>query len=276
MIRRSSPGRAAPRRLALRTLALLLVLALGAAACGSADTEPTLTTERPPAPASTTSEVASAPSPAAAAESPPDAPTTTAVPLSRTTEPTILVTAPPAAPGDEVALPFSPRRTCRTCHCRRRWRTPVSPSCRSSNSRHLRRPRPAPTTAPSWEPVTVLTSRDDVNTIIPVYDAPNGTRLAFPDGDLWSYTYRRNRLVARVLQGPRATSGYRWSCRCGPMGLAAGFGLSTSTGRSSVTTSSSTSRIAAWRSTRATTWSPPRGRSWASRRRPLRRSRDSS
>ena len=62
-------------------------------------------------------------------------------------------------------------------------------------------PLAPPSAAPAWAPVTVLVSNDDFNGIVPVYDAPNGTRLAFPDGDVWSYTYRRNRLVARVLQG---------------------------------------------------------------------------
>ena len=201
MIRRSSPGRAAPRRLALRTLALVLVLALGAAACGSADTEPTLTIERPPAPASTTSEVASAPAPAPAVEPPPAAPTTTAVPLSRTTEPTILVTAPPAPPGAEggdppIPPPFLPDAPLPE--------EMADPSLTVLPAEELPPPPPpttAPVTAPPWQPVTILTSKDDVNSIIPVYDAPNGTRLAFPDGDLWSYTFRRNRLVARVLQG---------------------------------------------------------------------------
>ena len=40
-----------------------------------------------------------------------------------------------------------------------------------------------------------------MNEIIPVYDAPDGNRLTFPDGELWSYTYRGNRLVVRVTQG---------------------------------------------------------------------------
>ena len=49
--------------------------------------------------------------------------------------------------------------------------------------------------------MTVLVSKDDVNGITPVYDAPDGRRLLFPDGELWSYTFRRNRLVVRVTQG---------------------------------------------------------------------------
>ncbi len=68
-------------------------------------------------------------------------------------------------------------------------------------------PRRAARTTPSnappslGEPVTVLISKDDVNGIIPVYDSPDGTRLSFPDGELWSYTFRGNRLVVRVTQG---------------------------------------------------------------------------
>ena len=58
-----------------------------------------------------------------------------------------------------------------------------------------------PPAAPPWQPVTVLIARDDVNGVIPVYDAPDGSRLSFPDGELWSYTFRGNRLVARVTQG---------------------------------------------------------------------------
>ena len=40
-----------------------------------------------------------------------------------------------------------------------------------------------------------------MNEVIPAYDAPDGNRLTFPDGELWSFTYRRNRLVVRVTQG---------------------------------------------------------------------------
>ena len=194
MTRRSSPGPSGSRRPAVRLLALILALALGAAACGSADTEPTLTAERPEVAAPT-------PSPATAppvVEQPPEPPPTTAAPLSRTTEPTILVTAPPGAePGDpDIPPPYLPD-------------VPLpdemsNPDLTVLPPEQLPPPPPsttAPTTAPSWEPVTVLISKDDVNSIIPVYDAPNGTRLAFPDGDVWSYTFRRNRLVARELQG---------------------------------------------------------------------------
>ena len=42
---------------------------------------------------------------------------------------------------------------------------------------------------------------------VPVYDSPSGTRLAFPDGDVWSETYFGNRLVVRVTEG---TEGDEW------------------------------------------------------------------
>ena len=53
----------------------------------------------------------------------------------------------------------------------------------------------------AWAPTTILVSKEGVNEIIPVYDAPNGNRVLFRDGELWSYTFRGNRLVARVTQG---------------------------------------------------------------------------
>ncbi len=49
--------------------------------------------------------------------------------------------------------------------------------------------------------MTVLVAKDDVNGIVPVYDAPNGNRISFRDGEVWSYTFRGNRLVVRVVQG---------------------------------------------------------------------------
>ena len=49
--------------------------------------------------------------------------------------------------------------------------------------------------------MTVLVAKENVNGIVPVYDAPNGNRLSFRDGELWSYTFRRNRLVVRVTEG---------------------------------------------------------------------------
>jgi len=69
-------------------------------------------------------------------------------------------------------------------------------------------PPPPPAEAPSWQPVTILVARDDVNGVIPVYDAPGGDRLSFRDGEVWSYTFRGNRLVVRVLQG---TQGDEWA-----------------------------------------------------------------
>ena len=64
-------------------------------------------------------------------------------------------------------------------------------------------PPPPPGEPPSWQPLNILVARDDVNGVIPVYDAPGGTRLSFRDGELWSYTFRGNRLVVRVTQGSR-------------------------------------------------------------------------
>ncbi len=50
-------------------------------------------------------------------------------------------------------------------------------------------------------PVSILVAKDGVNGVIPVYDSPDGTRLSFRDGELWSYTFRGNRLVVRVTEG---------------------------------------------------------------------------
>ncbi|MXZ31160.1 MAG: L,D-transpeptidase, partial [Acidimicrobiia bacterium] len=125
-------------------------------------------------------------------------PPTTAVPLSRTPEPTIPVTAPPQVDETGVALPppLLPD-------------VPLPAEFDDPESTVLPPeqlpPPPPPTAAPStttaWAPVTILTAKDDVNSILPVYDAPNGTRLSFPDRDVWSYTFRGNRLVTRLLQG---------------------------------------------------------------------------
>lgn len=56
--------------------------------------------------------------------------------------------------------------------------------------------------------MTVLIAKEDVNGIVPVYDAPDGLPLRFQDGDVWSYTFRGNRLVVRVLQG---SEGDEWA-----------------------------------------------------------------
>ena len=195
MIRRSSSGRVAPRRPMFRALALILAVAFFATACGGAESEPSLTSERPETPPTT----------AAALLLDPGSSTTAAVPLSRTTEQTILVTAPPGAEGTEPGvppplLPDVPLPDEMT-----------NPALTELPADQLPPPPPPlepPPAAPAWEPVTVLVANDDFNGILPVYDSPNGTRLAFPDGDVWSYTFRRNRLVARVLQG---TQGDEWA-----------------------------------------------------------------
>ena len=125
---------------------------------------PPVTTEVPPP---VTTEVP----PPVTTEVPP--PTTTEAPPTTTTEapPTTTTEAPPTT-------------------------TTEAPPTPTSTTQPL---RPPPT--PGWEPVAVLVSKDDVNDVVPVYDSPNGTRLSFRDGELWSYTYRGNRLVVRVTQG---------------------------------------------------------------------------
>ena len=57
--------------------------------------------------------------------------------------------------------------------------------------------------APPWSAVTILTTKEGVDGVIPVYDAPNGIRMLLPDGDLWGRTYRGNRLVVRLTEGSR-------------------------------------------------------------------------
>ena len=198
MIRRSSPGRAAPRRPMVRALALVLVLALAAAACGGSDSEPSLTAERPPPPTSPAPAQAPAEAPPPPAVQVPEPSTTTAVPLSRTTEPTVLVTVPPEV--DETGLALPPPLL-PDVPLPDEFDDPESTVLPPEQLPPPPPPTAAPATAPAWEPVTILTSKDEVNSILPVYDAPNGTRLAFPDGDVWSYTFRRNRLVTRLLQG---------------------------------------------------------------------------
>ena len=47
-----------------------------------------------------------------------------------------------------------------------------------------------------------------VNGIVPVYDAPDGNRLEFYDGDVWSTTEYGNPLVVRVIQG---SEGDEWA-----------------------------------------------------------------
>ena len=55
--------------------------------------------------------------------------------------------------------------------------------------------------APAWQPQQILISKPDLRQIIPVYDTPGGNEINFKDGPLWSYTYRENQMVVRVLQG---------------------------------------------------------------------------
>ncbi len=178
-------GTSLPRRSVIRVLALLLGLALFAASCGG--DAPTLTADRPTAPTDAAPEL-----PERGA-----APGTTAAPTTQTTEPRVLATVPGQEEPDPnvppVLLPDVPLPD-----------ELDNPELTVLPPEELQPPPPPlvpPTSAPTWQPVTVLISKDDVNGIIPVYDAPDGTRLAFPDGELWSYTFRRNRLVLRVTQG---------------------------------------------------------------------------
>ena len=179
----------------IRALALVLAVTFLATACGGGASGPSLTAERPAPPA-----VTSTAPPVDPPVDPPPETTTTAVPLSRTTEPTILVTAPPGASGeDELGAEIPPPLL------------PDVPLPEEMSNPDLTvlppaelpppPPPPPPPPVPDWAPISVLIAKDDVNGIIPVYDSPGGTRLAFPDGDLWSYTFRRNRLVTRLLQG---------------------------------------------------------------------------
>ena len=69
------------------------------------------------------------------------------------------------------------------------------------SSSPLRLQPSATVAAPAWDPVSVLISKEGVDGVVRVYDVPNGRRLSFPDGELWSRTFRGNRLVVRVTQG---------------------------------------------------------------------------
>ena len=219
MIRRSSSGRAAPRRPVFRVLALILAMAFFASACGGADAEPSLTSERPePPPTSATAPVV---------EPVAEPSTTTAVPLSRTTEPTILVTTPPGVDelGVEVPPPLLPD-------------VPLpdemtNPALTELPADQLLPPPPPlepPPAAPAWEPVAILVSNDDFNGIIPVttrrtardWRSPTVTSGATRSGATgWSPAFCRVR---------RAMSGSRSSCPCGPTEHAAGCGPRTSPG----------------------------------------------
>ena len=65
-------------------------------------------------------------------------------------------------------------------------------------------PAPVPDdTTPGRDQENILIAKESVNGVVPVYDAPGGDRITFRDGEVWSYTYRGNRLVARVIQGER-------------------------------------------------------------------------
>ncbi|MCY3925529.1 MAG: hypothetical protein OXG52_08485, partial [bacterium] len=190
--------------------------ALFAGACGGAESEPSLTSERPePVPPASVLAPAAEPAP----QPPPGTTTTTAVPVRLTTEPTIVVGASPEADAlgaEEPELPDVPLPEEMT--------NPGLTELPSDQLPPPPPPLPPPPAAPAWAPATILVSKDDFNGIVPVYDSPNGSRLAFPDGDVWSYTYRRNRLVARVLQG---SPGDEWGFQPRKRTLLAPFGIGT-------------------------------------------------
>ena len=176
-------GAVSPRRSVIRVLGLLLGVALFAATCSGGDA-PSLTADRPPTPTDPAPESPAAPDDAAA-------------PTSQTTEFRI----PATVPGEEGSDPNVPPPLLPDVPLPEEMANPDLTVLPPEELPPPPPPLPPPTSAPAWEPVTVLISNEDVNGVIPVYDAPDGTRLAFPDGELWSYTFRGNRLVARVTQG---------------------------------------------------------------------------
>ena len=195
MIRRSSSGRAVSRRPVFRVLALILAVAFLATACGGAGPEPSLTADRPELPPVTTA----LPAPGSlAVDAARGSSSTTVVPLSETTEPTVLVTVPPVK--DEFGLDILPP-VLEDVPLPDEMRNPDLTVLSAADLPPPPPPLPLPVLAPAWEPTTILIAKEDVNRIIPVYDARGGTRLAFPDGDVWSYTFEGNRLVVRLTQG---------------------------------------------------------------------------
>ncbi len=62
-------------------------------------------------------------------------------------------------------------------------------------------PRIQELAAPAWQSQRILVARADWREIVPVYDAPNGSEISFKDGPFWSYTYRGNPIVVKVMQG---------------------------------------------------------------------------
>ena len=185
-----------------RVSALVVAAALLAASCGGG-AEPTLTAQRPQPPARSgtpsTAVVSQEPSAPSSAASP--APEPTVPPATEVTPPPAREVTPPLAPevtvppATEVTVPLAPEVTVSPAT------EPTVPTTPTEAPPPAPAPPVTPPAAPPWQPVTVLIARDDVNGVIPVYDAPDGSRLSFPDGELWSYTFRGNRLVVRVTQG---------------------------------------------------------------------------
>ena len=185
--------------IAFRCLILLAAVALLAGSCSSGQESPSLSATRP--------DEAAAPEPA-------PAPAQVEQTTSETAPP---ATAPPGT-GEDDSRPISieeelpppidmsgaPSTTSSTTSTTRPAEfvdpeitklpsdvTPVSDSFPPIRER----------AAPAWQPQRIMVAKPNLREIIPVYDAPNGTQISFKDGPLWSYTYRGNQLVVRVLQG---------------------------------------------------------------------------
>ena len=156
--------------------------------------------------------------PLASTEAPPGTTTAVAVPAPQVPSPAVTPEAavpapeaPPPAVATEAAAPAPEAPSSRDGPLPDLPTTPLAPPPAAPPPALPPEPPPPTTTTTTrppfppteveWEPATILISQEGVDEIVPVYDAPDGNRLTFPDGELWSYTYRGNRLVVRVTQG---------------------------------------------------------------------------
>lgn len=110
---------------------------------------------------------------------------------------------PPAAPApDPPAPPPAAQDDARDPDSTAPGRRPAVPDEALPAPEPPAPPAPVPDdTTPGRDQANILIAKETVNGVVPVYDAPGGERVTFRDGDVWSYTYRGNRLVARVVQG---------------------------------------------------------------------------
>ena len=199
-----------------RVVAGIVVVAVLVAACGanvgeSADVadDATAMNSRP--------SLGSSPAVESASVAPPDVPPQSDPPPPPVAEPEVVLPAvaepdPAPPPPDTQPDPSPPPDT------------PSDPAppldTQPDPSPPLDPPPPPPPVEPSnWQPVNILVAKDDVNGIIPVYDAPGGTRLSFRDGELWSYTFRGNRLVVRVTQGSQGDEWVKAELPVRPSGI---------------------------------------------------------